>query len=261
MSVTTDGSGIASFSATTPSTVSGEEYITATATDPLGNTSEFSANSIVTTAGGSYIVTNTADSGSGSLRAAIEAADASTGSFTIDFDIPTSDPGYDPSTNFWTIAVASALPAVTELVTIDGYSQPGWTPIGGGPVILVNGSNAGRGSDGLDLEADGISVFALLINGFSGDGVNVADTPIAEDVNVGVAANYGSAVPNGVGIYVTGADNLIGTDGQDGPLQDYIEGDFVGGNLGPGIWLSGAAPQATWSQATRWAVSPKGPAC
>ncbi len=242
--VTTDASGATSFSVTIPGSLSGAGSVSATATDPAGNTSEFSADAIVTAAGGSYIVTNTADSGSGSLRAAIEAADASTGSFTIDFDIPASDPGYDPSTNFWTIAVASALPAVTESVTIDGYSQPGWTPIGGGPVILLNGSNAGPGSDGLDLEANDVFVFALLINGFSGDGVSVAsDDNALEDVNVGVAANYGSAVPDGVGIYITGADNLIGTDGQDGQAQDYIEGDFVGGSVGPGIWLSG--PGAT----------------
>ncbi len=61
-----------------------------------------------------------------------------------------------------------------------------------------------------------------------------------EDVNVGFAANYGSAVPDGVGIYVTGADNLIGTDGQDGSFLDSVEGDAVGGNLGPGIWLTGS---------------------
>ncbi len=119
--------------------------MSATATDPAGNTSEFSADTVVTTAGGSYIVTTTADSGAGSLRAAIGAADASSGGFTVLFDIPTSDPGYDPATSMWTIAVASALPAISESTTIDGYSQPGWATSGGGPVILLNGSNAGPG--------------------------------------------------------------------------------------------------------------------
>ena len=240
--VTTDSSGTMSFSVALPRSLAGEAYVTATATDPAGNTSEFSADATIATTGGTYMVTTTADSGAGSLRAAIGMADASMGGFTIDFEIPTSDPGYDPSTSTWMIAVASALPALTESTTVDGYSQPGWGPATGyGPAIVLNGTNAGAGADGLDLEADGISVFALLINGFAGDGIDVASNDnTIQDVNLGFAANYASAVPDGVGIYVTGADNLLGTSGQDGSLQDDTEGDYVGGSVAAGIWLSGS---------------------
>jgi hypothetical protein len=45
---------------------------------------------------------------------------------TIDFNIPTTDPGYDPATGVWTIAPSTELPAIsTNAAIIDGYSQPG----------------------------------------------------------------------------------------------------------------------------------------
>ena len=50
---------------------------------------------------------------------------------TILFDIPAATdpllaipvPGFDPSTQTWTITLNSPLPAITQTVTIDGYSQ------------------------------------------------------------------------------------------------------------------------------------------
>ena len=45
---------------------------------------------------------------------------------TIDFNIPTTDPGYNAATGVWTIAVQSALPTIsTNAAIINGYSQPG----------------------------------------------------------------------------------------------------------------------------------------
>jgi hypothetical protein len=44
----------------------------------------------------------------------------------IDFSIPTTDSGYNPVTNVWTIAVQSALPTIsTNAAIINGYSQAG----------------------------------------------------------------------------------------------------------------------------------------
>jgi titin len=78
-----------------------------------------------------FVVDNTADSGAGSLRQAILDADAAQGASDIVFDIPASTaadlaepvPGFDPTTQDWTITLASPLPAITNSVTIDGYSQ------------------------------------------------------------------------------------------------------------------------------------------
>lgn len=55
------------------------------------------------------------------LRAAIEEANDTPGADTIDFDI-----GGTASAK--TIAITSVLPAITEPVTIDGYTQPGASP-------------------------------------------------------------------------------------------------------------------------------------
>ena len=74
------------------------------------------------------VVTNTSDSGPGSLRQAIQNADASPGIPTIDFDIPGS--------GVLTISPASALPAITNQVTIDGTSQRGYS---GTPLIELSG--------------------------------------------------------------------------------------------------------------------------
>ena len=82
-------------------------------------------------ASGSFIVTNTSDSGTGSLRQAILNADAATSPSDILFDIPAATdpllsipvPGFDPSTQTWTITLKSPLPAITQTVSIDGYSR------------------------------------------------------------------------------------------------------------------------------------------
>ena len=79
-----------------------------------------------------FTVIDTSDSTSaGSLRWAIgrvnsDATDGAASPDRIDFDIPTTDPGYGLTTpGVWTIAPATALPTLTRVVLIDGYTQPG----------------------------------------------------------------------------------------------------------------------------------------
>ena len=66
-------------------------------------------------AAGPFVVTNTNDSGDGSLRQAIIDADNAAGA-TITFNIPGAAP---------TITLSSVLPPITTTVSIDGTSQPG----------------------------------------------------------------------------------------------------------------------------------------
>lgn len=90
-----------------------------------------------------YTVTNTNDSGNGSLRKAISNCLVNQGAHTIEFNIPTSDPGYDATTGVWTIVFDDALPAITTgYITIDGTTQ---TQNQGntnpdGPEICLNGA-------------------------------------------------------------------------------------------------------------------------
>ncbi len=57
--------------------------------------------------------------------------------YHIDFNIPTTDPGYNSTTHSWLITPASILPTPTNAVIIDGTSQPGYA---GTPLIELNSS-------------------------------------------------------------------------------------------------------------------------
>ena len=72
-----------------------------------------------------FIVVNTNNSGTGSLRMAITNANsASGGPHTIKFNIPASDGGYNSQTGVWTISLTSPLSYIMKAGTvIDGTSQ------------------------------------------------------------------------------------------------------------------------------------------
>ena len=85
------------------------QYITATATDSQGNTSEFSACTVVDPP---TVVTNTNLTGPGSLAAAITAANAMPNTQTITFNIP----GASPATPAVISLGGVAMPIITESV-------------------------------------------------------------------------------------------------------------------------------------------------
>ena len=110
-----------------------------------------------------FTVTNTNDSGAGSLRQAIINANANAGADTISFAI---------GSGTQTISLASALPTITEQVTIDGWTQPGYA---GTPLIRIEGASAGASADGISLSgsSDGSVIRGLVITKFSRDGIVV----------------------------------------------------------------------------------------
>lgn len=132
-----------------------------------------------------------------SLREAINAANASSGTDTIAFNIPTTDPGHISGTDSWRIQPSSALPTITSPVTIDGYTQPGASPNTNGPGLGLNtvlkieldGTNAGARADGLRITAGSTSVRGLAINRFGtgviGDFSGVGGQGIRLDTNGG----------------------------------------------------------------------------
>src|SRR5262245_16425548 len=111
-----------------------------------------------------YTVTSTADSGPGTLRQAILDANSHSGADTIAFDIP--GPGVH------TIAPASALPAITGPVTIDGYTQTGalanTNPTGQGLntilKIEIDGTSVGSNAPCLHAKADDVTIRGLVVN-------------------------------------------------------------------------------------------------
>jgi len=203
--LTTDGNGNANFDATIGSPVGLGELITATATDPNGNTSEFSAPLEITLVPGSEVVTNTNDSGSGSFRQALINANAKPGRDTIAFNIPGSGQH--------TIAPLTSLPEITDPVVIDGYTQPGSsvntnslrTSCNAALMIVLSGSQMTKYGDGLSITGGGSCVRGFVIQTFP--------TGIAL-VNKGgnvVEGNYLSGGFDGVRIDSSGNNTVGGT--------------------------------------------------
>jgi titin len=215
-----------------------------------------------------FAVSNTLDSGVDSLRDAITQSNAtSPGPNTIDFSIPTSDPGYDSSTGVWTISLLSALPCISVPVTIDGTSQTMSYTV---PVIDLDGTGAGAGSNGLTLGAGsgGSQVLGLMIENFANAGIDVASANnTIGDAAAGVSNVISGNTGDGVEISGSGttgnlvAGNFIGTDvtgtaavgnGWNGVLIDAsASGNTIGGttaaarnivsaNVDSGVTITGA---------------------
>ncbi|PWU18374.1 MAG: hypothetical protein C5B50_09305 [Verrucomicrobia bacterium] len=171
-----------------------------------------------------FTVINTNDSGAGSLRQALLNVNATHGLALINFNITNSS---------LTMTPASALPTVTNAVTIDGTSQPGYS---GTPKIELNGANAGGATDGLTLAGGSSVVRALVINRFGGNGLvlKTKGTNTVQGCYIGLNAAGTSRLANGGGISVLSGGNLIGgtTVGQ---------GNFISGNNNRGIWFNALA--------------------
>ena len=203
------------------------------------------------------------DDGAGNctLRAAIMEANASADTDTIAFDIPGAGPH--------TIRPASALPAITDPVVIDGYTQTGASPntnlitTGSNAVLMIelDGSNAGASSvHGLLITTGGSMVRGLVINRFSGNGVAIfggeAAGNLVEGSFIGTdltgSADLGNsadgvqvldAPENTIGGTTAGARNVISGNGVAGvsisgvvSTGNLVEGNFLGTDV------SGTAP-------------------
>jgi CSLREA domain-containing protein len=154
------------------------------------------------------------------LRAAIEQANALPGIDLIAFNLG--------GTGVHTISPSSALPAITEAVIIDGYTQPGASQntlaAGDDAVITVelDGTNAGSTSSGLVITGGGSTVRGLSINRFGaggatsvtagGTGIELnSDGNTVEGCFVGTDSAGTSPLPNiNDGVGVTGNNNTVG---------------------------------------------------
>ncbi len=155
-----------------------------------------------------FTVTNTNDSGAGSLRQAIINANANAGADVITFNI--NGGGSER------IRPTSSLPTITDTVTIDGRSQPGFA---GTPLIDLRGDNAGAGVDGLTFSStsDGSIVRGLIIYDYSRDGIVIqsgADNITIAGNWIGTAGTGTTGDGNGDdGIEIAGAFAVIGGTG------------------------------------------------
>jgi hypothetical protein len=124
-----------------------------------------------------FTVVNTFDSGLGSLRQAITDANNAGGGVTIQFHIPTSDPGYSNDfygTNTWTILPLSPLPTITANgIVIDGFSETRYAGNQNilGPEIQIAGNFAGSSANGLVVTASFVTIDGLVVRNFQQSGI------------------------------------------------------------------------------------------
>jgi hypothetical protein len=181
-------------------------------------------------------VSNVSDSGPGSLRAAIDAANQNLGPDTIVFNIPTSNPGFDGSV--FTIQPLSALSPLTDAnTTIDGATQTAFTgdTNPSGPEVVLNGSQVGFVGGGLIINSSGNIINSLVVNGFNNTGIDIVGAGATSNTitgcYLGTNPTGDSAVPNTFdGIAINGgASNIIG--GSSAAERNLISGNARNGLL------------------------------
>jgi CSLREA domain-containing protein len=185
------------------------------------------------------------------LRAAIEEANAtanSGGADEIHFDIGGTGLAR-------TISPTSELPAITEALTIDGYTQAGSSPntLAEGNDALLNvqldGFNAGADAHGLVIQTADSTIKGLVIRRFDGAGVRIApgvgvSGNAVEGNFIGVNRDGITDRGNGYGLFISSESNVIGGDQPE--MRNVISGNdemgiliagFVSGNRVEGNYI------------------------
>ncbi len=208
-----------------------------------------------------FMVTNTADSGPGTLRQAILDANANPGKDTIKFDFSSPNlprvypPGVlvidvgggqsvKPTFDNGVVVIeptSGMLPAITDAVVIDG-SVSGFGLTGPVPGVEIRGDVVGKGNSGLRLDnADDSEIYGLIINSYE-RGIHLvhSDNVAIEDCYLGVTFDGTNATSNKIGLQLdTGSGNnyirdctIVNSLGYGVLLQDeYTTGNIFAGNL------------------------------
>ncbi len=182
------------------------------------------------------VVTNTADFGPGSLRAAIYCATDQPGT-TIRFAIPTGDPGY--SNGVYNIHLSGHLPPlVANGMVIDGSTQPGFT---GKPLIVVDGSQIVPEtftSDTFLIYSSSNQIKNISFSGFDWNGITLlyadATSNTIAGCWLGVDATGNNPAPNayqGILVASGASQNIIGG-------TNVLARNVLSGNLQYGIFVT-----------------------
>jgi titin len=167
-----------------------------------------------------FTVTNTNDSGAGSLRQAILSANATPGSNTINFSIGSGGQAIFPT---------SQLPFLTNPVVLDATTQPGFS---GTPLIDLSGLFAGPNANGLVLSAGNSTVKGLTVSVFSGSGIVLFGSggDVISGNYLGTSRAGDASSPNGfAGVSVVNAGG------------NQISNNVISGNNTFGVDLVGSA--------------------
>jgi hypothetical protein len=160
-------------------------------------------------------ICETATVGECTLRAALQEANATAGTQTINFNIADGGPH--------TIAPASNLPTIVQPVIIDGTSEPDYV-VGNAPVIRLDGTAVGANGRGLLSLANGVTIKGLAIGNFSATGISINGS------NFTVQGNY-------LGTFNGTSDNGNGSDGI--RVDNATSGTIGGSGVNDGNVISG----------------------
>ncbi|MCH7485319.1 MAG: right-handed parallel beta-helix repeat-containing protein, partial [Chloroflexi bacterium] len=161
-----------------------------------------------------------------------------TGGETISFSIPGAGPHV--------IQPTSALPGLTDSVSIDGYTQPGaspnsaaaWQPGNASLQIVLDGSAIAGDANGLFIGGTSVSIRGLVIQNFSRDGIMVgafANGTIQGNY-IGTDHTGTVALPNGSsGVNVHGSNTAVGGTAP-------ADRNLISGNTASGIEMAGEGP-------------------
>lgn len=183
------------------------------------------------------LVTTTADSVEGSLRAALALAAETATADTILFQIPREDPGFDASSGTWKLQLSSSLFVSADSLWIDGASQAefaGEDTNPTGPEIVLFPTSVSRYGIGLGFfDCGHIFVRDLVIQDF-GENLRFSNVQngVVEGCFLGTDATgeaRGTSSQTGLVAFLC-EDLRIGT-------PDYSRGNLISGNSTTGVVL------------------------
>lgn len=158
-----------------------------------------------------FVVTSNSDNaaataGDGTLRGEILESNASTTQLPniLQFNLPPGQQQIQP---------VASLPPITQPVTIDGTTQPGFSKTNPRPLIEINGSSPLLGAGpGLVASTGGVNIIALTIDKFNGDGIQLnGGSGKVQGCYIGLTPMGTVLSKNtGTGIKVASAGNTIG---------------------------------------------------
>ncbi len=181
------------------------------------------------TAANPYQVTNTHDSGPGSLRQALANAALDPDPVPIVFGIPKSDPGYRSEDDVWTIKPTMVYSIGRSHHTIDGASQARYLglPENSPPKIELDGSSAPDGY-GISVSANDCGLNGLIINNYANAAISFSYLDLGHVYNcyIGTDATGSIARGNGTGIHIIHASNIVVA-----PIDSMVRGSIISGNI------------------------------
>ncbi len=184
-------------------------------------------------------VTSAADSGPGSLRSAVEAANNSGGDALIQFNIPGGCPKQ--------INLDTQLPTIAKSVRIEGYTQPDSeensdiSAFNGSVCVFLSGGNSVVG--GLNLVTDAVSD-ELYISGLGFYGFTAHAILIAGPGKAQVRGSlFGTGLPLTGGGFDDTAIRIIGAPGSVIGGVSVADRNVIGKTEQVGVRISGAGPR------------------